>query len=209
MMRIVIMAAIMNLATTGYLLFGRPDLTVREGSEKLFLAAAALEKKGEYKKAAELYETIFYDMSVTLIAPRAGERLADIYRRRLNDVEKAREVLRDAAAFQGSAYANAAAKDLAFMDAHWDADGSALKMWYDASNTYRSGTKAEALALLEKLIKDKPDASIRPVAMIRAAKIAKELDKREVAADTLRSYFAAYPSDTGMVEARRLFQEVQ
>jgi TolA-binding protein len=207
--RIVIMAAIMNIATTSYLLFGRPDLTVREGSEKIFVAAMALEKKGEYKKAAELYETLFYDMSVTLIAPRAGQRLAEIYARRLNDIEKARDVLREAAAFQGSAYASKAAEDLAFIESHWDGDGAALKAWYDASKTYRSGDKAGALGVLKKLIADKPEATIRPMAMVQAARIAKELGNREDAAETLRSYFGAYPSDTGMAEARRIFQEVR
>lgn len=208
LLKVVIMVGLMNVATTSYILVGRPDLAVRESSEKVFLVAMDLERQGKFKEAADLYERIFYDMSVTLVAPQAGARLADIYRRRLFDVEKARKVLREAAAYKESAYAEEAAKDLVFMDTHWGKDGSALKDWYQASHKYRTGDKRGSLAQLQQLIKDQPDASLRPIAMVRAAKIAKELSEYAVARQILKEYLALYTADAAYREAETLLRSI-
>ncbi len=203
-MRLVVIAALMNMATTTYLLVGRPDLAVREGAENIYNAAAGLEQEGKFEEAARLYEKVFYDMSVSLVAPKAGQRLADIYRRRLYDVEKARRVLQEAAAFKESVFAEEAARDLQFMDAHWDGDGETLKLWYQASNTFRSGKKQEALDILNKIITERTEATLRPTVMLRAAKIAKEMGNNQRAGTYLRDFLAAYPNDTGAAEARSL-----
>lgn len=207
--RITVIIALLNFTTSTYLLVGRPDLAVRDGSEKVFAAAAALEKEGKFQDAANLYEKIFRDMSVALIAPRAGERLADIYRRRLNDVGKARDILREAASYKESVYAEDAARELAFMDNNWDGDGTALSLWFQASNAYRSGKKSEALELLNRIITEKTKATLRPMVMVRAAKLAKELGNNPQAARMLVDFLAAYPGDTGVAEARTLLMQVK
>lgn len=207
--RLVVIVSLMNIATTSYLLLGRPDLAVREGAENIYNAAAQLEQEGKFEEAARLYEKVFYDMSVSLVAPKAGQRLADIYRRRLYDVEKARRVLVEAAAFKESVFAEEAARDLQFMEANWDGDGETLKLWYQASNTFRGGKKQEALDILNRIVTERPQAALRPTAMLRAAKIAKELGNNQQAGTYLRDFLAAYPKDTGVAEARELLGKIR
>lgn len=202
--RLVIIVAFMNIATTSYLLLGRPDLAVREGAEKIYLHAAQLEQQGKYEEAARLYEKVFYDMSVSLVAPKAGQRLADIYRRRLYDVDRARKVLTEAAAFKESAFAEEAARDLSFLETHWDQDGQTLKLWYQASNTYRSDKKQEALEILDRIVTERKEASLRPTALLRAAKVAQELGQTGRARDYLVELIGAYPQNENVAEARQM-----
>lgn len=196
--------AFMNIVTTTYFLVGRPDLMVRASADKVFAAAVELEKQGAYQEAAELYEDVFYDMSVALIAPLAGKRLADIYRRRLGEVEKARDVLREAAAFKGSAYAKEAQTDLDFIEKYWDGDGETLKIWYDASNESRKGNNARAMELIGKIVSERTTASLRPVAMLRLGKMLKAAKRTGEAKKVLTEFMAAYPKDSGFKEAQSL-----
>lgn len=208
LVRLTVITALLNFAMTSTLLFGRPDLAVRESSEKIFIKAAELEKQGKFPEAAELYESIFTNMSSTLLAPRAGERLADIYRRQMLDIDRARQILRESASFKGSAYADKARTDLEFMDRHWGADGSGLKLWYDASKSYRSGQKDHAIEVLKQIIESDAYPTLKPLAMMKVATIHKEQKRNEEAARVLRAFLGLYPKDTGAAEARAMLSSL-
>ncbi|MEK8023637.1 MAG: tetratricopeptide repeat protein [Candidatus Hydrogenedentota bacterium] len=209
LVRWTVIVALLNFAATSTLLFGRPDLATRESSEKIFTVAMDLEKQKKFAEAAELYESIFYGMSATLIAPRAGERLANIYRSRMLDVDKARTVLREVAAFKESAYAEKAQADLAFMETHWGEDGSILKIWYEADASYRAKDYSKTLEILNRIAKEFPNSTLRPPSMMHIAKINKKLQKNEEAARVLREFLTAYPKDSAANEARTLLRSVQ
>ncbi len=204
LVRLAVIAAALNAALTTTLLFGRPDLAVRESAERLYAVAYELEKKGDYEEAAKLYEKIFYDMSSTLIAPKAGDRLADIYRRRLFDVEKARDVLREAASFNESAYAADARKDLEFMEKHWGEDGSVLKIWYQASHAFRSNDNGRSLELLRTIIQDHASSSLKPLALVRAARIHIKMGNKDEARKLLQDCVNQHADDPAAEEARSL-----
>jgi outer membrane protein assembly factor BamD (BamD/ComL family) len=206
LVRIAVIAGLLNIAATATVFVGRPDLAVRESAEKLFVVAFDLEKEGKFEEAAGIYRDIFYNMSPTLIAPRAGIRLAEIYRRRLFDVKGARAIFEEVAQYKESAYAENAGKELEFMNRHWGEDGAALTVWYKASAAYRSNKHDEALGLLGQIVKDHSESSLKPLAMIWTAKVFEKMNRPQDANLAARAFLGQYPNDAQADEARRIIR---
>ena len=206
LVRLAVIAGLLNIAATGTVLLGRPDLAVRESAEKLFVVAVDLEKEGKVDDAEKIYRDIFYNMSPTLIAPRAGLRLADIYRRSKFDVEGARAILQEVAAYKESAYAENARKDLEFIEKHWNGDGAALTLWYKASAAYRRGKFDEAIGHLTAITRDHPDASLKSMAMLWTAKVYERMRRMADAATAARQFLDQFPADAQADEARRIIR---
>lgn len=205
--RYVLFSAIFNLAVVATLVGMRPELQSRSNVEDVYRTARNLEHVGAHDQAIHLLEQVVRGGEHTALAPSAAYDIAKIYMRKKFDMFEARYALADMERFRGSTPAEEAARDLAFLDEHWGADGSPVKIWFQASEAYRTGRAADAARLLEPLCKDTPvTTTLRPLALVQRARILVNQGATGEAANLLKSYLADYPEHGDAERARAILR---
>lgn len=169
---ILVFVAVLNFAATMYYVSDPYDAKATENARNGVQIASALEKTGKWAEAAEIYETVASDYSLTPYAPKAIYRLARIDLRVHFDIASARTRLREVIdQYPASAEARDARPDVRFIDEYWDYDGVPLKYWYQASAAHRAGRSDEALALLDEMASEFSESKLVYLANYRSARI--------------------------------------
>jgi tetratricopeptide (TPR) repeat protein len=191
--RWLIIAAVLNLAASRAQIFMRPELQFRSDAEDLFRIAQALEKEGANDQAIHMFKEIVKVAENTDLAPTAAYEAAKIFMRKKFEMYQAREALEATVRFRGSEAAERAAKDLKFLNEHWGADGSPLRLWFQASEAVRAGQPDRALELLAPLCGDSPVVSLKPHALFQTGRILADKGMQAEAIAAYEAVVAAYP----------------
>lgn len=203
-LQLVVIVAVINLAITQVSLVVRPELQYRDEAEKLYDIASTLSSHGAYDQAIHYFEQVVQSSSHTNLAPSASYSVANLYLSRKFDMYHGREALARTVDFSGSEAANRAAKDLAFANEHWGADGSPLKLWYQAVEAEKANQLAEAVGYLEPLCGDSPVVSLRPLALFKKGQLLAKMGQNDESKKVLESLIVAYPKHALADRARTL-----
>lgn len=207
--RLVLLAACLNVVVTGTTVMSRPPRQTERDLDGYFHIADQLATLGRYEQAIDMFDTIATEAHDNALAPRAAYKVAQIHMRRTFDMVRAKEALARAESFPGTGIAEHAARDLKFINDHWDTDGSRLRIWFMASEAAHGGRASEAAALLENLCRDRPMSSLRPDAMLQLARLYEAMNRRQDALLTLRDYLSQYPNHPEAPAALQLLETLR
>lgn len=202
--RWILLLAFAGVTFASYSLFVRPKVAVARVAESVYRDGSGREDRKDLDGAIRRYDRVLEEYPSTPIAPKAAFALGQIYMRKTQEFEKAKNTFRFLAKrYPTSEFAPRANENLFFLDAHRDHNGAPLRLWFQASEAHKAEHFGEAARLLTELVSNYPDATIRPTAYFRLGEAqAKALDF-ESARQTYQDFIAAYPDDTNVAEARR------
>ncbi len=172
--RWMLLFTLMDLGFVGYQSVVRPDRTARTRAAALYGTADRYEKAERFDDAVRVYESILEGCATAPTAPRAAWSLAQIQTRKRFRPDEARVTLRNLLeAYPQSDLAPQAASNLAFLESHADHEDEPLRRWLRASEANRAGNSSAATEILTSLLRDYPDAAIRPQAEKILAQLAR------------------------------------